>query len=195
MGKMFDTSVGNAMPSVCFFEMEANLTSYHPPDRHLPADMEPALLRELPLTFSFVKDTFESQTRLKDALCDKAGDGTVWVKLTANETIAMALNEVAVLHRRGFFWHFPNRDRLKGDQHALRADTRSQGTEEAASRAPLPPGSACPDGSPSPRHCSRTCPENTFPPWRMWTSAGASKPASASAPLRTGPVTSSATGS
>ncbi|KAF2444542.1 hypothetical protein P171DRAFT_485986 [Karstenula rhodostoma CBS 690.94] len=74
------------------------------------------LLQDLPLSFTFIKDAYQSQVSFsKDGIRDKAGDGTKWNEMAANETVAMALNEVAVSQKRGFFFHLPNRDRLKND--------------------------------------------------------------------------------
>ncbi|KAJ4345676.1 uncharacterized protein N0V89_011811 [Didymosphaeria variabile] len=85
------------------------------------------LLQELPLDFTFVKSSYQSQ--VQQVVRDNAGDGTTTTGLRANEVTVMALNEIAVAHGRGFFWHFPNRDRLKNDR-----DTTNHGKENKKTR-------------------------------------------------------------
>lgn len=87
------------------------------------------LLRGLPLDFTFVESSYESQVRLQEVVQDSAGDGTTAPGLRANEVAAMALNEVAVSCGRGFFWHLPNRDRLKNDRN-----TANHGKEDKRTR-------------------------------------------------------------
>ncbi|PVI07462.1 hypothetical protein DM02DRAFT_648946 [Periconia macrospinosa] len=66
------------------------------------------LLRTLPLEYEFRKDTYGEQVGTE--VNDKSRDGTSWLKLGANVTTAMALNEVAASQGRGFFLHLPSRE-------------------------------------------------------------------------------------
>lgn len=83
----------------------------------------------------FWKDTHKEHVSLRTApgqVADKSSEGTNNLPLTANQIMAMALNEYVVEHafeaecEGGFFYHFPSRETLM--KVGSNPDTRTCGT-------------------------------------------------------------------